>query len=169
MSLTCFEHPSVQPQEDLCMQLCCISFMHPYKQSGRWQIFLRMNTWMFIQLYIQQDAALHNLFISWNCSTCFGWYLHQSSGAHTTVFTASGTLSNRYCYLSLSWKRPNCSAVPSLWQVPDAVNTVVCAPDDGWRYRPKHVEQFPEINKLCNVAYCWIYNWIYLRCMDPER
>jgi hypothetical protein len=30
----------------------------------------------------------------------------------------------------------------------------VCAPDDGRRYHPKHVEQFfPEINKLCNVAF----------------
>jgi len=27
---------------------------------------------------------------SGNCSTCFGWYLHPSSGAHTTVSTASG-------------------------------------------------------------------------------
>ena len=26
-----------------------------------------------------------------NCSTCFGWYLHPSSEAHTTVFTVSGT------------------------------------------------------------------------------
>ena len=25
----------------------------------------------------------------------------------------------------------------------DAVDTVVCAPDDGWWYHPKHVEQFP--------------------------
>jgi hypothetical protein len=25
-----------------------------------------------------------------NCSTCLGWYLHPSSGAHTTVSTASG-------------------------------------------------------------------------------
>ena len=25
-------------------------------------------------------------------STCFGWYLHPSSGAHTTVSTASGTV-----------------------------------------------------------------------------
>jgi len=24
-------------------------------------------------------------------------------------------------------------------QIPDAVDTVVCAPDDGWRYHPKHV------------------------------
>jgi len=46
--------------------------------------------------------------------------------------------------------------------VPDAVDTVVCAPDDGWRYRPKHVEKFPEINKVYNVASCWIYIRIYL-------
>ena len=27
---------------------------------------------------------------------------------------------------------------------PDAVDTVLCAPDDGWWYHPKHVEQFPD-------------------------
>jgi hypothetical protein len=43
--------------------------------------------------------------------------------------------------------------------MPDAVDTVVCAPDDGWKYHPKHVEQFPAINKLCNVASCWIYEY----------
>jgi len=26
-----------------------------------------------------------------NYSTCFGWYLHPSSGAHSTVFTISST------------------------------------------------------------------------------
>jgi hypothetical protein len=51
--------------------------------------------------------------------------------------------------------------------MPDAVDTVVCAPDDGWKYHPKHVEQFPDINKLFNVASCWIYVGIYLRCTDP--
>jgi hypothetical protein len=34
-----------------------------------------------------------------------------------------------------------------VWQIPDAVDTVVCVPDDGWKYHPKHVEQFPDINK----------------------
>jgi hypothetical protein len=43
-----------------------------------------------IPIYIQQDATLHSLFISGNCSTCFGWYFHLSPGAHTTVSTASG-------------------------------------------------------------------------------
>jgi len=62
-------------------------------------------------------------------------------------------LSHRYCYLPLYWKSWNCRAVPTLpryqqvavtvWQIPDAVDTVVCAPDDGWRYHPKHVERFP--------------------------
>jgi len=39
----------------------------------------------------------------------------------------------------------------------------VTAPDDGWRYRPKHVEKFPDkkINKLCNLASCWIYIRIF--------
>jgi hypothetical protein len=62
----------------------------------------------YIPIYIQQDATLHNLFTSGNCSTCFGWWYHQ-----------------------------------------------------------KHVEQFPDINKLCKVASCWIYIGIYLRCTDP--
>ena len=43
---------------------------------------------------IQQDATLYSLFISGNCSTCFKWYLHPSSGAHTTVSTASGISHN---------------------------------------------------------------------------
>jgi hypothetical protein len=77
-----------------------------------------------IPIYIQQEATLHSLFISGNCTTCFGWYFHPSSGAHTT---------------------------------------------DGWKYhpKPKHVEQFTDINKLCNVASCWIYTRIFLRCTDP--
>ena len=97
----------------------------------------------FIPIYVQQDAPLHSLFMYGNCSTCFGWYLHPSSGVHTTVSTVSGI----------------CHTV--------AVDKVVCAPDDGWRYHPKHVEQLPDINKLCKGASCWIYIGIYLWCTDP--
>jgi len=31
-----------------------------------------------------------------------------------------------------------------VWQIPDAVDTVVCAPDDGWGYHPEYVEQSPD-------------------------
>jgi hypothetical protein len=103
-----------------------------------------------------------------NCSTCFGWYLHPSSGAHTTIFTICGTCLPLLLPALLweSWSWPECGVgiekqigtVPiphsgsnsstieacsnNGQQVPDIVNTVVCAPDDGWRYRPKHVDHF---------------------------
>jgi hypothetical protein len=32
----------------------------------------------------------------------------------------------------------------TVWQIPDAVDTVGCAPDDRLKYHPKHVEQFPD-------------------------
>jgi hypothetical protein len=54
-----------------------------------------------IYVYIQQDATLHTLFISGNCSTCFEWYFYPSSGAHSTVSTASGichTVTAICCY-----------------------------------------------------------------------
>jgi hypothetical protein len=54
-------------------------------------IIRRFNVYGSVQLkYIQQDATLHSLFITGNCSTCFGWYFHLSSGAHTTVSTSTG-------------------------------------------------------------------------------
>jgi hypothetical protein len=49
-----------------------------------------------------------------------------------------------------------------VWQIPDAADTVVYTPDDGWKYHPKHVEQFQDINKLCNVTSWWIYIEILL-------
>jgi len=39
--------------------------------------------------------------------------------------------------------------------MPDTVDTAIWA-DDGWRYHPKHVERFVDVNKLYIVASCWI-------------
>jgi hypothetical protein len=47
-------------------------------------------------------------------------------------------LSHLYFYLPLA-------AGSSNGVTTDAIDKVVCAPDDGWRYHPKHVEQFPDI------------------------
>ena len=67
------------------------------------------------------------------------------------------------------WKRRN-------WQWQGAVNiwqsTRCCiysfgAPDDGRWNRLKPVEHFTEINNLWNVASCWLYLKIRLRCTDP--
>jgi hypothetical protein len=62
-----------------CLELTLILLM--------WRIGWAPNS---IPIYIQQNATLHSLFRSGNCSTCFGWYFHPSPGAHSTVSTASG-------------------------------------------------------------------------------
>ena len=49
---------------------------------------------------------------------------------------------NRCCYLSLS--RRIATGSNNSPPVPDVVYTVICAPDDGWRNHPKHVEQFTD-------------------------
>jgi len=42
-----------------------------------------------LSITVQQDVTIYSLFISANCSTCFRWYFHTSSGAHITVSTVS--------------------------------------------------------------------------------
>ena len=137
--------------------------------------FLSLQYEGYIPIYIQQDATLHSLLISGNCSTCFGWYLHPLSGAHTTVSTASVirhttmdevkllTNFNNTMFLHLHIHFiSNLSLAITVWLITDAVDTVVCAPDDGWRYHPKHVEQFPDKTncvKLHLVGY--ILEYIY--------
>jgi hypothetical protein len=74
--------------------------------------------------------------------------------AYTCIYSI-WYLSHRYCYLPLSWKSWNRFECV-VGGVTDAVDTVVCDPDDGWKYRPKYVEQFPDINKMCNVESCWM-------------
>jgi len=49
----------------------------------------------------------------------------------------------------------------------DTVDTVLLTPDDGWRYHPKHVEQFTDINKLYIVTSCWIIIDTYYTTHGP--
>ena len=79
-----------------------------------------------------------------------------------TVYTASDTLSHLFCYLPLSWQ-----VAVKVWQSTRCCINSFWAPDDGRGNRLKHVEHFTEINKLCNVASCWLYLEVCLRCMDP--
>jgi len=41
--------------------------------------------------YISNKMQLHTVYLYLETAlTCFGWYFHPSSGAHTTASTASG-------------------------------------------------------------------------------
>jgi hypothetical protein len=55
---------------------------------------------------------------------------------------------------------------------PGAVDTVVCAADDGWWYHPKHVKHFPgKINcvTLHLVGYILEYNTCLLEMIQDEN
>ena len=75
---------------------------------------------------------------------------------------------------------PSTQVAVTVWIMPDTVDTVLWAADDGWRYHTKHVEQFAGINKLYIVASSWIiidsYNHLvgtaevqWLRCCVTNR
>ena len=70
-----------------------------------------------ILIYVEQDVTLHSLF-----------YLE-------TALHVSGRTTTHH------QKR---QVAVTVWQIPDVVDRFVCVPDDGWWYKPKHVEQFPD-------------------------
>jgi hypothetical protein len=86
----------------------------------------------YISKYNQRDATLHNLFL-WNA-------VHVSSG------TSAHHQELKNCIYSIGYLTITRCCIYSFW-----------APDDGRRYRLKHVHYFTEINKLCHVAACWLY------------
>ena len=66
--------------------------------------------------------------LSVNCSTCFRWHLHPSTGAQITVSTASG-ISQPLMLTVMNVEEMELVSVPTY---------------DGWRSHPKHVEQFTD-------------------------
>jgi hypothetical protein len=101
-------------------------------------------------------------------------YLHLETALHVSVGTSTHHRERIQLYLHhLLFVTPLLLPAPIVeelepvwvccgWQIPDAVDTVVCAPGDGWKYHPKHVEQFPNVYKLSNVSSFWIYIGILL-------
>jgi len=76
-------------------------------------------------------------------------FLHPSSGAQITVSTASGTGQQLLLPVAIVEELSLTSSTITTGSsngrlAPDAVDTVICAPDDGWRNQPKHVEQFKD-------------------------
>jgi hypothetical protein len=79
-----------RPEESYRLLYVVVCDLETSRMKRPWPALGGSATKKKIYIYIQQDATLNSLFISGNCSTCFGWYLHPSSEAHTTVSTACG-------------------------------------------------------------------------------
>ena len=120
-------------------------YAYVYGSVHRWSILIT----------VQRDATQSSLFIilQVHC-TCFECQSHPSSGLHKTVTTASGTL---------QLPPSNVAKLPSLATleggsciIPEAVVTVLCTPDDGCGWHPKHVEWTCRIiNRLLCTASRW--------------
>jgi len=99
--------------------------------------------------------------LSGNCSTCFGWYLRQSSGAQTTVFTASGIW-----YLVYHTQTSSNSSTIAAGSRNGVTNTRCCRYTclRSWYWvvvPPETCKAVSWYNKLCNVASFWIYIGIF--------
>jgi hypothetical protein len=90
---------------------------------------------------------VRQIIISGNCSTCFEWYFHPSSGAHTTVSTASGV----------------CHTVTATCRYRGRVGIGFSVPWEAYG-TCRAVSRY---NKLCNVPSCLIYIGKFLRCTGP--
>jgi len=81
-----------------------------------------------ILICIQQDGTLHSLFYLETA-------VHVSGGTTTHHQERKQLYLQHLIFVTLL-------VLPA--DIPDAVDTVVCAPDDGWWYHPTHVQQFPD-------------------------
>jgi len=116
-------------------------------------------------IIVQRDATLSTLFIILQVhSTCFGCQPHPSSGVHKTVTTASST-GHIFC-AATSLQRDQASLATlegGSCTVPEAVVTVLCTPDEGCGWHPKHVKWTCRIiNRLLSVASRWTIIDIHL-------
>ena len=116
----------------------------------------------------QQGATLHNLFISVKCSARFTRFHRPSSGAQNCIYSIGYFVKPLLLPATVSSNSSTTVAGSSrgLTKYP-MLYIQFLAPDDGRRNLLKHAEHFTEINKLCNVASCWLYFKTRLRCTDP--
>ena len=113
---------------------------------------------MVISITVQHDATQNSLFIILQVhSTFFGCQPHPSSGVHKTVTTASGTVQPPpFNVVKLAWPQWREVAAQKIRPVPEAVVRVLCYPDYGCGWHPKHVEWTCRIiNRLLCVTSRW--------------
>ena len=81
-----------------------------------------------VSIIVQLDATVYSFIeFSAGSSTCFGWYPHPSSGAHSNCNYNIWHWSNRICYCPLTWKSQNSILTPPRQRM--VANTVRPVPD----------------------------------------
>jgi len=104
-----------------------------------------------MSIIVQQDATIYSLLYFCKLLYMFRLVTPPIIRINITVITASGTgqpaFATFHCRgaVGTAVARPTAprqqKVAKAVWPVPDAVIIVICAPDDGWSYHPKHVER----------------------------
>ena len=103
---------------------------------------------------------LHNLFISVKWPACFRRFLRPSSGAQKCIYSIG-----YFVKLLLLPATVVKGSSKGLTKYP-MLYMQFWAPDDGQRNCLKYVQHITEINKLHNVASCWLYRVIHKSLQD---
>jgi len=147
---------------------------HISRKLLRMDVLTSETCWALNKEIIKQVTSIRSLFTQLQSSifiilqvhsTCFGCQPYSSTGVHKSVTTASGT-ALIYCVQlpPSNWREV---AAQKIWSVPEAVVTVLCTPDDGCSWHPKHEEWTCRIiNGLVCVASSWTIINIDQRCTE---
>jgi hypothetical protein len=103
----------------------------------------------YILITVQWHATQSSLFTILQVhSTCFACQPHPSSGVHKTSLQHGQ-----------AWQHCRKVSGQKIWPVPETVITVLCTPDDGCGWHPKHVAWTCRIiNRLLCVASRWTFS-----------
>jgi len=93
----------------------------------------------------------YTVYFIWKLSTCLEWYHHPSSGGQTTVSRASGI--RQTVTATCGWRQ----VAVTVWQN-TRCSRYSCLRSWWWVVIPLETcRAVSRLNKLCNVASCWIY------------
>ena len=134
--------------------------------------YTHTHTHIYIYIYINNCPT--------RCNTKQSVYYSESTLYLFRVSTTPITRSTQNCNYSLRYgaftslqcgqalSRWRAVAAEKIWPVTEAVVTVLCTPDDGCGWHPKHVEWTCRIiNRLLCVASRWAVINIDQRCTEP--
>jgi len=113
-------------------------------------------------VYLYLETALH---VSGGTIThrqeCKQLYLQHLVFVTLSLLSAAIMEELEVVWVCCGWRKPPTAhgtqrqIAITVWQITDAVDTVVCAPDFGWWYHPKHVEQFPDKINCVKLHLVW--------------
>jgi len=142
----------------ICMQFKKgnLIFIFMNVTAGKVYVYGSVHLWSIL-IIVQWDATQSSLFIILQVhSTCFRCQPHPSSAVQKTVTTASSTGHIFCAATSLQSGQASLVTLEEVAAVPEALVIVLCTPDDGCGWHPKHVEWTRRItNRLLCVSSRW--------------